>query len=152
MPPITEHEFRRRFYACYNRCSMSKVILLSAFHRCYRVCRQSQVLSRIPKKTWRLEENGDTREIFWGILAMEDISFLVVSIYHFLILGPGFIFWFLWLFSWTTQAIFRTLPFPLWPSELVCLSSGFHSSSRQSRSARVYIFERTKLKLTDLIH
>lgn len=100
MPPITEHEFRRRFYACYNRCSMSKIIFLSAFHRYNRVCRQSQVLSRIPKKTWRLEANGDSREIFWGILAIEEISFLVVSIYHFLILVPGFIFWFLWLFFW----------------------------------------------------
>ena len=100
MPPISEHEFRRRFYTCYYRCSLWKAMLLNAFHRCSTGCKQAGVLSRIPKKTWRLEENGDAREFFWGILAVEGISFLMVSIYHLLILIPGLVFWFLWLFYW----------------------------------------------------
>lgn len=101
MPPVSTHEFRRRFYSCHRRCSISRPILLNFFHKCRKPCRQSQeVLKRIPKKTWRVDVDNDTREIFWGINAVENISFVMVTIYHLVILFPPLIFWILWLFIW----------------------------------------------------
>jgi hypothetical protein len=101
MPPISAHEFRRRFYACYRRCSISKVVRLRFSHKCWRPCRySSEALDRIPKKNMRLEERGSAREFFWGIHGVERISFFTVATYHLLILLPPLIFWFLWLFQW----------------------------------------------------
>jgi hypothetical protein len=100
-PPITEHEFRRRFNACYDRCLASRISAFRHFHKCRSPCRHSQdALSRIPKRLRDLEESGDKREIFWGIIAKDRISVVKVVIYHILILCAPFLFCFLWLFSW----------------------------------------------------
>lgn len=100
-PPVSSHEFYRRFYACYGRCIGSKTPLLRSFHRCRRPCRHSQeAVERIPKKKWRVEEKGFARDFFWGIFAVEKLSFFMVALYHIIILLPPLAFWFLWLFFW----------------------------------------------------
>jgi hypothetical protein len=100
-PPVSSHEFYHHFYACYGRCASSRIAFLRSFHKCRRPCRYSQeAIDRIPKKISKLEESGDVREFFWGIFAVERISFLMVTVYHILILIPPLVFWCLWLFSW----------------------------------------------------
>jgi hypothetical protein len=47
-----------------------------------------------------MEEEGDAREILWGIHGVERLSFLMVAMYHIFILFPPLIFGFLWLFYW----------------------------------------------------
>lgn len=96
IPPISPHEFKRRFYTCYKRGLTCRFL-----HRCKKPCRTSrEAVERIPKKLRPLEEGGAHRENFWGILAIEKISALAVAIYHALILTGPFAFWFLWLFKW----------------------------------------------------
>lgn len=96
MPPISQHEFQRRFYFCYKPSSLCRFL-----HKCKKPCRpSSEAIDRIPKRTGPFEEAGDGREYFWGILAVEKVSFIVVAYYHAVIfLGP-FVFYFLWLFYW----------------------------------------------------
>jgi hypothetical protein len=103
LPPVSEHEFRRRFYTCHKRCLTAKVPFsrFLFFHRCRKPCRPlHDALDRIPKKVWRVEEEGDAREFFWGIHGVERISFCMVAFYHLVILLPPLVFWFLWLFWW----------------------------------------------------
>lgn len=103
IPPVSPHEFRRRYYACHKRCSTTSgnILCILGIRQCRRPCKRSQeALGRIPKRIWVLEEGGDARETFWGLHAREEISFFRVATYHFLILLPPFVFWFLWLFWW----------------------------------------------------
>ena len=120
MPPVSKHEFRRRFYACNRPWStaQTKLFCYLQIHKCRRPCRRSQeALNRIPKKTWKLEEGGDVREVFWGIHARERISFLMVTIYHCLVLLPPFIFWFLWLFWWKHSGDLQNASVPVFTAQ-----------------------------------
>jgi hypothetical protein len=113
--PVSKYEFRRRFYSCQSRCSTANSRLLCSLlsHKCKRLCRRSQeAVDRIPKMIWKLEESGDAREIFWGLYGRERISFLMVSIYHFLILLLSFIFWLLWLFWWNNSGDLQNASVP----------------------------------------
>jgi hypothetical protein len=94
IPPISEHEFYKRFYAC-KRPKVSHW-----YHRCKKFSRHSrEVLNLLPKRVGALEEGGDKREIFWGIYAREIVSLRWILLYNVLCALPMFVFLFLWLFK-----------------------------------------------------
>ncbi|KAL4933233.1 uncharacterized protein BDV17DRAFT_105288 [Aspergillus undulatus] len=95
VPPISEHEFYCRFYSCYKTNTWS----VHLFHSCRKATGQScGALDLLPKKKIRLEENGDTRQIFWGIYAQEIVCFRWVVVYNVACLLPTVVFLFLWMF------------------------------------------------------
>ncbi|KAM7212749.1 hypothetical protein V8F06_011892 [Rhypophila decipiens] len=84
IPPISKHEFQRRFYACRHTRRR-----LHFYHSCKPLGHQSRgLLERLPKKTAELEEGGDKREEFWGIYAREIISLRWVLFYNFVCMAP----------------------------------------------------------------
>lgn len=88
IPPVSEHEFYKRFYACHQPQS-----LLHWYHKCRRLGLQSHdLLEFFPKKKTELEEEGDKREHFWGIYAREQIDFRWVLFYNFICVLPMLIF------------------------------------------------------------
>ncbi|MCJ1388309.1 hypothetical protein MMC18_001155 [Xylographa bjoerkii] len=112
-PPISPHEFRSRFSNSRKRRSSSKASISHYIHHCKIPCRPSQeAVARIPKKVFPLEEEGHGHEYFWGIHAVERISFLVVMIYHTLLLLPPLVFWFLWLFAWVHEGDIQNAAIP----------------------------------------
>ncbi|KAK1991768.1 hypothetical protein LX36DRAFT_589782 [Colletotrichum falcatum] len=93
IPPVTPHEFYKRFYACYDPTPM-----LHFYHRCTRLAGHSgDVLDRFPKKKTELEEGGDGRETFWGIYARENVALARVLVYNFICITPTLVFFFAWL-------------------------------------------------------
>jgi hypothetical protein len=93
-PPISRHEFRNRFYKCYRGGKKHN----HRFWSCRKQCRRkNDALEKIPKRDREVIEEGDTREIFWGLLAVEEIQFLRVLIYHIAFIAGPFTFWALWL-------------------------------------------------------
>jgi hypothetical protein len=54
-------------------------------------------LQRIPKRDIEVMEHGDERDLFWGLLAVDEISFFVVAIYHVVLLLPSLLFWVYWM-------------------------------------------------------
>jgi hypothetical protein len=54
-------------------------------------------LTKIPKRDRRVIEDGNGREIFWGLYAVEVVSFATVVMYHTIILVGPFVFWALWI-------------------------------------------------------
>ena len=114
MPPITPHEFRRRYYSCHGNCPVSRSSLLCYFHRCKKPCRlRLDAVDRIPKRTSRLEMEGDARSSFWGLYAVERISFLKIAVYHSIIIIPSLIFMFLWLSYWGHSGDLQNASVPL---------------------------------------
>ncbi|MCJ1383430.1 hypothetical protein MMC17_006544 [Xylographa soralifera] len=112
-PPISPHEFRSRFYKDRKCYLPSKVAITHYNHRCKTQCRSSrEALARIPKNVFPLEEEGHGREYFWGIHAVEQVSFLVVMVYHILLLFPPLVFWFLWLFAWGHEGDLQNAAIP----------------------------------------
>ncbi|KAI1476419.1 hypothetical protein F4774DRAFT_428024 [Daldinia eschscholtzii] len=96
IPPVSEHEFRLRFYACHDPRPQQS--LLHRYHKCKKFgCHTHNVLHLFPKKKTRLEEAGDTREIFWGIYARERISFSWVLGYNLFCLLPMLAFFIAWI-------------------------------------------------------
>lgn len=94
MPPVRKDEFWKRFHFGADRNP-----LLRLFFPYKKPCRSCHTaIGRLPKRIRRLEEGGEAHEDFWGLLAVEDISFLRIALYHSVILAGPFIFWFLWLF------------------------------------------------------
>ncbi|KAI1390198.1 uncharacterized protein F4822DRAFT_228499 [Hypoxylon trugodes] len=89
IPPISEHEFQKRFCACYNPGGLCRF-----YHKCKSVGAHSSAtaLELFPKKKTELKEGGDAREDFWGIYAREWISFRRVSFYNFVCVLPVAIF------------------------------------------------------------
>jgi hypothetical protein len=109
--PVTPHEFKVRYYACNMRCSILEKTILRPFHRCRQFCHVSQeAMTRIPKRNCRLDGQG--REYFWGIFAIEKGSYFRLIIYHILALVLPLIFWFLWLFYWNHQADLQNASVP----------------------------------------
>ena len=101
MPPISRHEFKKRFYWCYGRCLPALFGLCNPFHKCKKRCRTCpDAVDRIPKRILPLETGGDAREEFWGLYVEEVISAMRVVVYVILILVTPFVFWLLWLFYW----------------------------------------------------
>lgn len=94
-PPITKHEFHKRFY---NTCSRPSSWHLP-WHRCLRFCtRGDHALAVIPKRLSPLEKGYDKREEFWSIFAQERRSFFWVFCYFLVAISPSLAFFFLWLF------------------------------------------------------
>lgn len=54
-------------------------------------------LQRIPKRDIEVTEQGDERDLFWGLLAVDEISFVFVACYHFVLLMPALGFWTYWM-------------------------------------------------------
>jgi hypothetical protein len=108
VPPIAKEEFYHRFYTCYRPRP-----LLHWFHKCRKICKSREALNLLPKRTYFLEEGGDTREEFWGIYAQERPCFLTFSIYNCLCIVPSLAFLFLWLFSWGHAGDLQNASVPL---------------------------------------
>ena len=138
MPPITPHEFRRRYYSCRRNCPVSRSPFLWYFHRCKKPCRLGvDAVDRIPKRTSRLELDGDARSYFWGLYAIECISFFKVAVYHSIIIIPSFIFMFLWLFCWDHSGDLQDASVPfLCGLALLPLLRGFLHSVSEAYSPR----------------
>ncbi|KAK5690280.1 hypothetical protein LTR17_026011 [Elasticomyces elasticus] len=97
-PPISKHEFRKRYYNSCNQPSSWH----RPWHNCKKFCsRRSQALEVIPKRSRILETGGHAREDFWGILAQERRYFAWVLGYFLLTLVPSIVFFFMWLFRWS---------------------------------------------------
>ena len=110
MPPIKPEEFKCRFYACYRGGNKHHHF----FPKCRRPCRDKQdALNRIPKRDRDVIEDGDNREIFWGLVAVEQISFFMVAMYHSVILAPCLTFWMIWLFAWHHPGDLQNASVPL---------------------------------------
>ncbi|GJD05243.1 phosphorylase superfamily protein [Colletotrichum higginsianum] len=93
MPPVTPHEFYRRFYACYDRTTA-----LHFHHHCRKLSGHSgDILDKFPKKRSELEEGGDARVVFWGIYARERIAMVRVLCYNLVCVLPMLVFFFGWL-------------------------------------------------------
>jgi hypothetical protein len=94
VPPVSEHEFNKRFYACHRRQA-----LLHLHYKCRTLGLQSyDLLKLFPKKRTELEEGGDKREYFWGILAREAVGLRWVFFYNFLCISPMLAFLLVWIF------------------------------------------------------
>jgi hypothetical protein len=110
MPPIDPHEFETRFYSCYGGGQRHKHILFSCNRE---VCRpDDDALERIPKRIKALTVGIPKRGYFWGLYARENISFLVVALYNFLLLGSPFAFWMCWLFVWNSRGDLQNASIP----------------------------------------
>ncbi|KAJ5324219.1 hypothetical protein N7476_002819 [Penicillium atrosanguineum] len=93
IPPISEHEFKTRFYACHKPRP-----LLHLHHECRRLgAHSSDILKFLPKKKTELEEAGNKREDFWGIYAREDISLRWIILYNSVCVSPLLAFFFAWI-------------------------------------------------------
>lgn len=107
-PPIDNHEFSRRLYACY-----APRPHLHWFHKCKRACSSRTILALLPKRDFELEEGGDKREDFWGLHAIDQFSFFRALIWNMLIFLPSILFFFLWLFGWNNKADLQNASVPI---------------------------------------
>lgn len=91
-PPITKHEFNKRYYnICDNPSTWHR-------HKCLRYCTTGgHALALLPKRLHPLERGYDKREVFWGIFAQERRAFIWVLAYFLLLLAFSIVFFFLWL-------------------------------------------------------
>jgi hypothetical protein len=113
-PPISMHEFYYRFHACHDRCLASRFSIFRPMHKCRRPYSHARgAVEKIPKKTLRVEEEGDCRSFFWGLCAVEKLSFYMVAIYHALVILSCLLFWFLWLFPWGHSSDLQNASVPL---------------------------------------
>lgn len=93
IPPISEHEFTKRFYSCQKSRQPFHLHRRSKTLRAH----SSDILKFLPKKTTRLEEAGDKRENFWGIYAREVISLRWIIFYNFVCISPLLAFFLAWV-------------------------------------------------------
>ncbi|PKY04628.1 hypothetical protein P168DRAFT_136900 [Aspergillus campestris IBT 28561] len=92
IPPISEHAFWCKFYACH------KPRPYHLHHKCnQRRSHSNEMLKSLPKKKTELEEGGDKREYFWGIYACENISIRWIIFYNFLCVSPLLAFFVAWI-------------------------------------------------------
>lgn len=93
-PPLTRDEFKKRYYSCYKGKRRNSHFIVS----CRKKCRnKNDALEKVPKRDREVNEEGDSREFFWGLRAAEEIQFIIVSIYIALVFVTVFVFWALWL-------------------------------------------------------
>lgn len=93
IPPISEHEFTKRFYACHKSRS-----IIHLHHKCKMMGAHSfDILEFLPKKRTELEEGGDKREDFWGIYAREIISLRWIVFYNCVCVSPLLAFFVAWI-------------------------------------------------------
>jgi hypothetical protein len=135
IPPISEIEFRSRFYTCDNLNLPSYIHYL---HKCYRLdstC--TKVLALLPKRTSRLDLDTNERTYFWGLYAREAPAVARVFFYTVVCIIPMILFFFMWLFGWKHAADLQNASVPLFAT-LALLSilwsiilSGFKNAGRQ---------------------
>ncbi|KAI0895002.1 hypothetical protein F4806DRAFT_105410 [Annulohypoxylon nitens] len=132
IPPISEHEFTKRFYACYNPRSLSHW-----FHKCKTLGYHSyDVLDLLPKKKMKLEEAGNKREFFWGIYAREIISLRWVLAYNVVCVTPTIVYFFLSILpeGYATDLQNPSVPFTMMLGLLSLFWATFLSSLQFGRS------------------
>lgn len=94
VPPIGQHEFKMRYYECLTGGESH----VHWWRACRKQCRKKKdALEKIPKRDREVIEDGDSREVFWGLLAVEEIQFVRVLVYHVLCLTGPLVFWILWI-------------------------------------------------------
>jgi hypothetical protein len=132
IPPVSEHEFKKRFYACHQRQP-----LLHWHYQCKKLGLQSHDLLRLlPKKRTELEEGGDKREDFWGIYAREIISLRWVLFYNFICVSPMLAFFMVWVLplGHSTDLQNPSLPISIMTAMLSLFWSVFLSSLQFGKS------------------
>lgn len=95
-PPVSPRQFHRRFYRCYKGGKRHSHF----YSACKQKCSEAKdALLRIPKRKDRVAErvDEDKENIFWGLQAVEGISFVRICLCHALFISGPFIFWGLWL-------------------------------------------------------
>jgi len=90
-------------------------------------------VQHLPKKTSQLHENDGSRELFWGLYAVERRAFAWVFAYGCLCNAPGAIFFFLWLFRWGHAADLQnaSVPVQLSLSLTICFVALLYDSRKQ---------------------
>ncbi|KAF2189112.1 hypothetical protein K469DRAFT_702842, partial [Zopfia rhizophila CBS 207.26] len=96
-PPISPEEFRHWFYRQSWHCVALRRL---SRKRPWNMRSNVVVDERIPKRDRRLEEGDPSREIFWGLYAVERRSAFVAALYSLVFLLPSVYFFFAWLFQW----------------------------------------------------
>ncbi|KAI1409804.1 hypothetical protein F5Y13DRAFT_88541 [Hypoxylon sp. FL1857] len=132
IPPVSEHEFQKRFYTCYKPHP-----LRHWYHKCKSLGTHSyDILELFPKKKTELEEGGDKREIFWGIYAREIISLRWVLIYNLVCISPMLVFFTVWILplGQSTDLQNPSVPFSMMLGTLSLFWSIFLSSLQFGRS------------------
>ncbi|KAK8023897.1 hypothetical protein PG993_011963 [Apiospora rasikravindrae] len=132
VPPISKHEFYRRFYTCFETTKRYHL-----HHTCKLLRGHSDdVLHRLPKRTQKLELGGDKRERFWGLYAREAVSLQKVLLYNAVCMLPVLAFFFAWLFgiSETTDLQGASVPVGMMAALLSLFWSLFLSSLQFGRS------------------
>lgn len=94
--PISEEQFRDRFYDCHDcrpgTWHFSGLCLSRTQH-----CKDNDLLlAKVPKRDSDMNEAEPGEEPYWGLLAVEDISFMRVMVYHLLALLGPVVFWGIW--------------------------------------------------------
>lgn len=90
IPPISRHEFELALASCNTPC------LLAHLHECLEPPDGNIALDRIPKRNGAFALEAGGREFVWGILAQHSISYILVFMYHALVLAGLFAFWIWW--------------------------------------------------------
>ncbi|KAI1088735.1 hypothetical protein F5B19DRAFT_470013 [Rostrohypoxylon terebratum] len=94
IPPVTAHQFYKRFYACH----LLPYRFLHFYHECRTEseCTKKSLLHSFPMKKTELKEIGDDDETFWAIYAREHISLAMVCFYNFVCAFPLLVFCIAW--------------------------------------------------------
>lgn len=104
MPPISEHEFYKRFYSSSPPRPLHWHVLHSKTTRkCTQFKRRGhcrEIIELLPKKLSLLDEGGDQREFFWGMFAREVVCLRWVFFYNVICMLPLVWFFFMWIFRW----------------------------------------------------
>jgi hypothetical protein len=132
IPPVSEHEFKKRFYACHQPKPF-----LHWYHTCIKLGLQSSdLLELLPKKKTEFEEGGDKREDFWGIYAREIISLRWVLFYNFICMLPMLAFFIVWVVprGYSTDLQNPSVPFSMMIGMLSLFWSVFLSSLQFGKS------------------
>ncbi|KAI0842910.1 hypothetical protein F5Y06DRAFT_76436 [Hypoxylon sp. FL0890] len=132
IPPVSEHEFQKRFYTCPRPQP-----LRHWYHKCKALGTHSyDILELFPKKKTELEEGGDKRETFWGIYAREIISLRWVLIYNLVCVCPMLVFFVAWILpaGQNTDLQDPSVPFSMMLGMLSLFWSVFLSSLQFGRS------------------
>lgn len=100
IPPITPHEFKKRFDSCITH----KLHLL-----CHKSCHcthlkrkahNAEIMDLLPKKLSHLDSGSDQREVFWGLYARQMILFRRILLYNVLCISPFMWFLLMWTLKW----------------------------------------------------
>lgn len=95
MPPVSRHEFWRRYHYCYKG---EKKHFRWFGKCCTGLCRGiADCLERVPKRDRKVLEEISSREIYWGLQAIEKPHALRLFLYYFglLLSTVGFCVWWL---------------------------------------------------------